>query len=69
MRRDRSSGEEPGLDFSEKHVKTIAKMIGELSTEKHAVLGQWLDDNLTTAQKEKLSKLLTFARNEATIAS
>ena len=41
--------------------QTIAKMIGELNAEKLAVLGHWLDDNLTTTQKEKLSELLIFA--------
>ena len=41
--------------------KPIAEIIGELNAEKLAVLGQWLDDNLTTTQKEKLSELLIFA--------
>ena len=41
--------------------KPIAEVIRELSTEKLAVLGHWLDDNLTTTQKEKLSELLIFA--------
>ena len=41
--------------------KPIAEVIRELSTEKLAVLGHWLDDNLTTTQKEKLSELLTFS--------
>lgn len=41
--------------------KPIAETIGELNPEKLAVLGHWLDDNLTTTQKEKLSELLTFA--------
>ena len=41
--------------------KSIAEIIGELNAEKLAVLGHWLDDNLTTTQKEKLSELLIFA--------
>ena len=41
--------------------KPIAEIIGELNAEKLAVLGQWLDDNLTTTQKERLRELLTFA--------
>ena len=41
--------------------KPIAEIIGELNAEKLAVLGHWLDDNLTTTQKEKLSELLIFA--------
>ena len=41
--------------------KSIAEIIRELNAEKLAVLGHWLDDNLTIAQKEKLSELLTFA--------
>jgi integrase len=41
--------------------KPIAEIIGELNAEKLAVLGHWLDDNLTTTQKERLRELLTFA--------
>lgn len=41
--------------------KPIAEKIAELNAEKLAFLGHWLDDNLTTTQKEKLSELLTFA--------
>lgn len=41
--------------------KSIAEMIRKLNAEKLAVLGHWLDDNLTTTQKEKLSELLIFA--------
>ena len=41
--------------------KPIAEIIGELNAEMLAVLGQWLDDNLTTTQKERLRELLTFA--------
>ena len=41
--------------------KPIAEIIGELNPEKLAVLGHWLDDNLTTTQKERLRELLTFA--------
>ena len=41
--------------------KPIAEIITELNAEKLAVLGQWLDDNLTTTQKERLRELLTFA--------
>ena len=39
----------------------LVEIIGELNPEKLAVLGHWLDDNLTTTQKEKLSELLIFA--------
>ena len=41
--------------------KPIAEVIRELNPEKLAVLGHWLDDILTTTQKEKLSELLIFA--------
>ena len=47
--------------------KPIAEIIGELNPEKLAVLGHWLDDNLTIAQKEKLSELLAFTGNKATV--
>lgn len=41
--------------------KPIAEIIGKFSAEKLVSLGKWLDENLTTTQKEKLSELLTFA--------
>jgi len=49
--------------------KPISEIIRELSTEKLATLGQWLDDNLTINQKERLRELLPFAGNEVTVAS
>lgn len=49
--------------------KPIAEMIRELSIEKLAVLGQWLDDNLTINQRERLREILPFAGNEVTVAS
>ena len=49
--------------------KPISEIIRELSTEKFATLGQWLDDNLTINQKERLRELLPFAGNEVTVAS
>ena len=41
--------------------KPIAEIIGKFSAEKLVSLGKWLDENLTTTQKGKLSELLTFA--------
>ena len=38
--------------------KPIAEIIGELNAEKLAVLGHWLDDNLTTTQKERLREAM-----------
>ena len=49
--------------------KPISEIIRELSTEKLATLGQWLDDNLTINQRERLRELLPFAGNEVTVAS
>jgi len=46
--------------------KPIVEIIGELNAEKLAVLGHWLDNNLTTTQKERLRELLTFTGNKAT---
>ena len=48
---------------------SFADTINGLSSEKHAALGRWLDENLTASQKGQLRELLAFTGNEITVAS
>ena len=48
---------------------SFADTINGLSSEKHAALGRWLDENLTASPKGQLRELLAFTGNEITVAS
>ena len=48
---------------------SFADTINGLSSEKHAALGRWLDENLTASQKGQLRELLAFTGNKITVAS